>query len=229
MTDQQKTAKPSDFSPAPLSESILDFRDRPIKPRDIFMKYWLEREGLTFLASEHKTGKSILALNVAISLALGRDFLDFEIPSARKVLLVQQEISDPAMKDRIEKMIKSGLKGELANLIILTRREQTLKLSRPQDREILDKIVQDRKIDLIIFDPFATFHEKNEQANAEMSVILDYFAELMKKYSVGILVIHHFGKPSAGERQDSYKMRGASVLGDRPDAIHHLNPTTREV
>ena len=219
MTDQQKTTKPSDLSPAPLSESILEFRDRSIKPRDIFMKYWLEREGLTMLASEHKTGKSILALNVAISLALGQDFLDFKIPSARKVLLVQQEISDPAMKDRVEKMLTSGLKGELANLIFLNRREQPLKISKPQDREILNKIVQDRKIDLVIFDPFAILHEKNEQANSEMSVILDYFAELMKKYSIGILVIHHFKKPSAKEKQDSYAMRGASVLGDRPDSI----------
>ncbi|MCG7851880.1 MAG: AAA family ATPase [Methanosarcinaceae archaeon] len=219
VSETPSRAKSPDFSPAPLAESILEFRDRPIKPRDIFMKYWLEREGLTMLASEHKTGKSILAMNVAISLALGQDFLNFKIPSARKVLLVQQEISEPAMKDRVEKMLTPGLKGELANLIFLNRQEQTLKISKPQDREILNKIVQDRKIDLLIFDPLAILHEKKESDNSDMSVILDYFAELMKKYSIGILVIHHFKKPSAKEKQDSYAMRGASVLGDRPDSI----------
>jgi hypothetical protein len=211
-----KLSSPPSF---PLVESILDFRARDVKDRDIFMEYWLEREGLTILASEHKTGKSILAMNVAISLALGQDFLDFKIPSARKVLLVQQEISEPAMKDRVEKMLTPGLKGELANLIFFNRQEQTLKISKPQDREILNKIVQDRKIDLVIFDPLAILHEKKESDNSDMSVILDYFAELMKKYSIGILVIHHFKKPSQKEKQDSYAMRGASVLGDRPDSI----------
>jgi hypothetical protein len=219
MTDQQKTAKPSDFSPAPLSESLLDFLDRPIRPRDIFMKYWLEKEGLTFLAGEHKTGKSILAMNIAISLALGREFLGFEIRTPRKVLLVQQEISDPLMKDRIDKMIKSCPRDLLANLVIPIRQDQAWKLSRPHDREIMGEIVRDHKIDLIIFDPLMTFHDKQENDNAVMSGILGYFADLIKKYGVGILVIHHFGKPSQVERQGSYKMRGASVLGDRPDAI----------
>jgi hypothetical protein len=221
MTNQNKIVNPSDSSPAPLSESLLDFLDRPIKPRNFFMKYWLEREGLTFLAGEHKTGKSILAMNVAISLALGREFLGFEIPSPRKVLLVQQEISDPAMKDRIDKMIKSvprDMCANLANLIIPTRQEQTWKLNRPRDLEKLGRIVQDNGIDLIIFDPFSTFHNKNENSNAEMSEILEHFAEMIKRYGIGILVIQHFGKPHEGERLDSYKIRGASVLGDRPDA-----------
>lgn len=214
-------AKPSDSSPAPLSESILEFLDRPIKERDIFMKYWLEREGLTFLAGEHKTGKSILAMNVAISLALGREFLGFEIPSPRKVLLVQQEISDPAMKDRIDKMIKSvprDMLANLANLVFPTRQEQAWKLSRPRDLDKLGTIVQANGIDLIIFDPLATFHDKKENDNTDMSGILEYFAYLKRRYSVGILVIHHYGKPTKEERQGSYRMRGASVLGDRSDA-----------
>jgi hypothetical protein len=206
-------------SPVPLAESILDFRARAVKKRDIFMKYWLEREGLTFLAGEHKTGKSVLAMNVAISLARGRDFLGFEIPSPRRVLLVQQEISDPAMKDRIDKMITAIPQEGLANLLTPRRPDQAWKLTRPHHREILGNIVHDHGIDLAIFDPLLTFHDKKENDNGDMSGILEFFAQLIKKHGIGVLVVHHFGKPSQVERQGSYKMRGASVLGDRPDAI----------
>lgn len=206
-------------SPAPLAESILEFRARPVKKRDVFMRYWLEREGLTFLAGEHKTGKSVLAMNLAICVATGRGFLGFEVPSPRKVLLVQQEISDPAMHDRVDKMIVSPPPELRQNLLIPRRPEQYWKLTRVPDRDLLGKIVQDCGIDLVIFDPLSTFHDKKENDNGEMSGILEYFAQLIKKHNVGILVIHHFGKPSQVDRQGSYKMRGASVLGDRPDAI----------
>ena len=206
-------------SPAPLAESILEFRARPAKKRDVFMRYWLEREGLTFLAGEHKTGKSVLAMNLAICVATGRGFLGFEVPSPRKVLLVQQEISDPAMHDRVDKMIVSPPPELQQNLLIPRRPEQYWKVTRVQDRDLLGKIIQDCGIDLVIFDPLSTFHDKKENDNGEMSGILEYFAQLIKKHSVGVLVIHHFGKPSQVDRQGSYKMRGASVLGDRPDAI----------
>ena len=201
-------------------ESILEFRARAVKKRDIFMKFWLEREGLTFLAGEHKTGKSILAINVAISLALGQDFLGFEIPSPRKVLLVQQEISEPAMKDRIDKMLGAAQPELLqSHFIVPKRREQLWKLTRQPDREDLDRIIHRHAIDLLIADPLSTLHDKKENDNGDMSGILEFFAQLIKKHGIGILVVHHFGKPSQVERQGSYRMRGASVLGDRPDAI----------
>ena len=211
--------KPPSSSPVPLAESILEFRARPAKKRDVFMRCWLEREGLTFLAGEHKTGKSVLAMNLAICIATGQGFLGFEVPSPRKVLLVQQEISDPAMHDRVDKMIVSPPPELEQNLLIPRRPEHYWKLTRVQDRDLLGKIIQDWGIDLVIFDPLSTFHDKKENDNGEMSGILEYFAQLIKKHNVGVLVIHHFGKPSQVDRQGSYKMRGASVLGDRPDAI----------
>jgi|GEM_PF-1101770 len=213
-------SKPADPSPAPLAESIADFQARAVKERDIFMRYWLEREGLTILAGEQKTGKSLLALNLAISVALGREFLGFEVPLERRVLLIEQEISTASMKDRIGKMLLSTQPEQLKDrLFFPTARDSWWKLTRPADRTDLALMIRQRDIDLVIFDPLSTFHDKKENDNADMGLICEYLAGLMRTCHVAVFVVHHFGKPSQEERYGSYKMRGASILGDRPDAI----------
>jgi len=212
-------SKPSSSTSVPLAETILEFKARSIPERDIFMKYWLEREGLTYLGGENKTGKSVIAMDVALSLALGKDFLGFEVQLPRRVLLVQQEISDSAMQDRIDKMFIGLSKDSLQNLIVPRRPDRRWKLTREKDREQLGQMVRDYRIDLVILDPISTFHNLRENDSSDMSTLSDYLADMMKKHRIGIFVIHHHGKSTQFERQGSQKLRGSSVLGDRADAI----------
>lgn len=211
--------KPSVSTFVPLAETILEFKARSIPERDIFMEFWLEREGLTVLGGDNKTGKSILAMNVALSLALGKDFLDFKIKQARRVLLVQQEISESAMQNRIDKLFVGLSEDSLQNLIMPRRPDRRWKLTNEKDRKKLGQIVMDNGIDLVIFDPFSTFNSLRENATEDMSTICDYLADMMKEYKIGIFVIHHYAKPAQVDRQGSQKLRGSIVLADRADAI----------
>lgn len=208
----------------PQIENLRDFMEREIPTREVFLENWIERKALTILGGEQKVGKSIIALNIAKSLAIGRNFLGFKVLKPRKVLLIQQEISDSAMKERITKMLKkedSPLLDE--NFLIKNTTGSLLKITKPEDRKQLFKEIEEYKPDLIIFDPLSTFHDKKENDEKEMAEVFDYFFEIVHKFKVAILVIHHYGKPAIAQRQGSHLLRGHSIIGDRADAIIVFN------
>jgi len=203
--------------------TLTEFMKKDIPPRDIFMACWVEREHLTILGGRQKVGKSILAVNLGLSVANGTDFLGFKVPQPRRVLYVQQEIAEPAMLDRLRIMV-SGLGPSYAdNFMIENTTGTPLKLTSQADRQRLSDLLDHNKPDLLILDPFSTFHNKDENSAPEMTAVLEPIFELKYKFKVGILLIHHFGKPSLAERKGSQRLRGSSVIGDRADALIMLD------
>ena len=199
------------------AETIRELREREVSPREIFVKNWAEKEALTILGGEKKTGKSLLALNLGVNLALGNDFLGFKVPKPRKVLYIQQEIADWALRDRSDKLLQDNDSDLLDNFTIITTTGDLLKITSSKDREQILSHIEDIEPDLAIFDPFSTFHNKNENDASEMNEILDFFFEIIHKFHIGIFVIHHFGKPTLNKRDGGHLFRGHSVLADRPD------------
>ncbi|MBW1862316.1 MAG: AAA family ATPase [Deltaproteobacteria bacterium] len=200
-------------------EDISAFMNRGLRERDIFIKNFVERHALTILAGEQKVGKSVLTINLMLSLAMGMDFLGFEPPMARRVLYIQQEISEWAMKSRLEKMLENPTEGFLKNFLKITTTGDPLKITDSRHRrEIFDRI-KESEPDLVVFDPLSTFHNKSENDAKEMTSVLDHFFELIKEFNIGILLVHHHGKASAVEKSGDHMPRGSSVLGDRADAI----------
>jgi hypothetical protein len=222
--EQKEQKKPSQDSIKRnriIVESAQEFMGKEIPPREILMEYWLEKEALAVLGGKKKKGKSLLSLNLALKLAQGRDFLGFKIPKQRKVLLFQQEISQGAMRERIDKMLKH--EDTPSNLRLVTLTEGPIKITNSQDRKEIHEAIDTAEPDLVIFDPLATFHNKVENDASEMSEVLGHFCEIIGKFRVGILLIHHFGKPSLVPKEGADKLRGSTVIGDRPDAIITLH------
>jgi len=205
-------------------ETLGTFRKKEIAKREIIAQYHAEKEALTILAGKLKLGKSLYAIEMGICVASGREFIDFMVPKPRKVLLYQQEISEPAMKERIEKMLKDFdspllednflIKNTVGNLIKVTDHSQKVQLFAE---------IEHCNPDLVIFDPYSTFHNKKENDEKEMSEVLDIFFEITKKFKCGVFLIHHFGKPSLAQRTGGHELRGHSVLGDRPDILILFN------
>lgn len=217
------TELPIEAITEPPIETIRAFRARNIPSREVFLQSWIEREALTILGGEQKVGKSIITLNVATSLALGNDFLGFEVPKPRRVLLYQQEISASAMKERTEKILGDESSSLLDNFLIKNTTGNSIKITKEEDRKLLYEEIAKEQPDLVIFDPLSTFHDKKENDEQDMSKVLDIFFDIMHKFKVAILLIHHYAKPSIAKRDGSHLLRGHSVLGDRPDAIIVFN------
>jgi len=220
----EPAASNPEAKPAGRALTLTEFLKKDVSPRDIFMDNWVEREHLTILAGPQKAGKSILSVNLGLSLAYGKDFLGFKVPHPRRVLYVQQEISEPAMLERLRQMTSRMTSSCSDNFMIENTAGNPLKLSTAAGRERLRKLLADNRPDLLILDPLSTFHDKEENSSTEMATVLETISELKSEFTVGILLIHHFGKPSLAVRKGSHRLRGSSVIGDRADSLIMLDP-----
>jgi len=215
--------EPTISTQKPRIETLEEFLAREMPKREIIVQYHAEKEAVSILAGEHKRGKSLYATQLALRIAEGKDFLNFIVPKPRKILLYQQEISEPSMKERLTKMLKRYSPSVLENFLIKNTVGNLVKVTNSSHRKQIHEQVETYKPELIIFDPFSTFHNRKENDEKEMSEVIDYFYEIAKKFCVAVLLIHHYGKPSMVSRQGGHLLRGHSILGDRPDIIILFN------
>ena len=204
---------------SPQIVTIKEFAKQVIHPREIFIESWIEREGLTILGGEQKVGKSIITLNLCAWLTLGRYFLGFYTPEPKNVLLYKQEISEPAMQERVKKMLGNESSNLLDNFYIKNTAGNPIKITNTNDRKRLYDEIEKSNPDLVVFDPLSTFHDKKENDAREMAAVLEHFFEIKHKYKVSILIIHHHGKSTDSVRHGGHLLRGHSIIGDRADSI----------
>ncbi len=215
--DAVKVGEKSEHHP----EDIIEFLGREKVRREIFVRNWAERNSLTILAGGPKTGKSVLVTNLMLKLALGKSFLDFEAEQPKKTLYIQQEIPEWALEERLIKMIPEEEERQLLKdkIILHSTTGTPFKISDPKDAAKISEQIDKHKPDLVIFDPLGTFHTKSENDAKEMSTVLEYFLKLIGQFNIGVIVVHHHGKPSDRPRSGGHMPRGSSVLGDRADII----------
>lgn len=153
---------------------------------------------LIMLGGKPKKGKSLLALLLGISVALGSSLWGKKVKQG-KVLFISTEDSQIRVRKRIWKMLGDPTQhcpdfesyhGEF----ILTKKE-TLEALRA-------KILQ-TKPDLIVLDPLINLFRGKELNSAEdMNEVLRPLQELAKETKVCILVIHHNRKSGGGDPVD---------------------------
>ena len=85
--------------------NVLDALDLSIDKPPMIVEDILNENGATLLASEDNVGKSMMANQLGICIATGQQFLDYEVPNARKVLLVQHEMENGEQFDRLSKQL----------------------------------------------------------------------------------------------------------------------------
>ncbi|TET66997.1 MAG: hypothetical protein E3J56_13575 [Candidatus Aminicenantes bacterium] len=202
------------------AESVADLLRRDIPERDVFVQNWAERKRLTILGGREKVGKSLIVIDMMIHLAEGEDFLELNVPQPRRVLYVQQELAEIDLQNRLKKMLPEEIRN---NLFHKTTTGAVLKIDNPDHRQMIHNDIEEIEPDLVIFDPFQTFHTKRENSNEDMNVVLDFFYEIIHRYNCGVFLIHHFSKPGEAERTGAHQFRGAGALGDRPDILICMN------
>lgn len=168
-----------------------------------------------------KSGKSILALNLAFSLAKGKDWLNFSIIKPTRTIIFQQEISRESYKERISIMTpEENDLGFLDNISI--NKERGLVIDTTQGLMAISKAIESFKPEFVIIDPLASFHTKKENVAEEMGTLFKTFQALVDKFKITIFIIHHFSKINQEERHDVYMSRGSGVISASPDSVWTL-------
>lgn len=165
---------------------------------DFLIEDLLPRANLIILAGKPKLGKSLLALQMSLCVALKRDFLDKKVKQG-SVLFISTEDSEIRLKKRIWKMLGNPNEYNKLNFhfyigsCILT------------DKKVMQSLkskVQELKPDLIVLDPLINLFQNRELNSAEdMNQVLRPLQTLARESGACVLVVHHARK-SGGDDID---------------------------
>jgi hypothetical protein len=181
----------------------------------------VREQAVAFLAGEEGCGKSLLAMNLAISIAIGAScFLNYKIQKSGKVLFLNNEIFFNDFVDRFQKMgeslpIPSG--NSLANLIVPERVPPLLEYW-----DALQKQLMLTNPILLVLDCLYWAHDKRENDAGEMKEIMRRFIQIRDIFKCVVLIVHHTKKGSASQWMGNDNMRGSGVFGAGSDTVLEL-------
>jgi len=206
--------------------SMIDYLDLDIEPIEWICKDIVSTKSISMIAGADNTGKSILALQLAMSVAIGVPFMHFEVPRARKVLLVQFEMADGMVQGRVPKVLKyfsdkypekmSYLKTNLKTVL----KSDLGDLFKDKWDSLRGNLQANRsnQYDLVIVDNLYTSTGKDISKNHEVKDVVSVIRNLVDNFDVSFLVINHHNKP-VGETYTLKKefIRGGKLLTDNLD------------
>ena len=169
--------------------------------------------GLLILAAPPKTGKSFLALDLALAVASGDRFLGHYKVKQRNALYISYEDSEARIQDRLLTITDALQIDPPENLFISTG------LPRIANQNIGEfvEIIHQKQAELIIVDTYAAGVKRNERSQNiyfddynSISLLRDF----AKKLNVCLFIIHHTSKEKKGKGltkvSGSYGITGAA-------------------
>lgn len=211
-------------------ESFETLLNKEIPEQEKLIDPLIGKQEIIVLSGPPKIGKSILSLNMAVSLARAISWTNFEIKDNHKTLIFQSEVSELEFKKRLMKIISNDSNNEKTYLKKIFHVTKTgLLINKPDGFNEISQHIKSINPDLVIFDSFIDYHSLRENEASDMARIFQSLRMLTKKYNVAILLIHHFAKISEGrEREGGYMARGSGVISSSSDGNWQFQRLRRE-
>ena len=188
---------------------------------------------VTIINAHGGTGKSLLALKMAVHIALGLDILD-ATTNGGKVAYMSLEDPEPVFRERLYKIVNNMPDEVLPRLEELTKKmmfidrygKQTMMAGFEAGKVVesgnpcaLVAQLKAHDIKCLVTDTFVRTHSLNENDNAQMGALLVLFEKVAKESGCAVILIHH--QPKVGSSKD-YAARGASAITDNARSVLHL-------
>ena len=199
--------------------SLADYMQLDIDPVEWICKDIVCTRGLSMIAGTDNTGKSILAMQLAISVAIGVPFMHFEVPRPRKVLLIQFEMDDGMVQERVPKILKyyqvnhpNEVRNSIGNLKTVMKKDLG-KLFNDKWDSLKGNLQANRndQYDLIVVDNLYTSTGKDISKNHEVKDVVSIIRNLIDTFGVSFMVINHNNKP----RGDMFTLRKEHIRGGK--------------
>lgn len=198
-------------------DTLLYYSERP---QWLVEDIWMAKN-VGWIAGEGKSYKSVLSLDLALSIASGKPFLGkYEIKDPGPVLMVQEEDPIWRVAHRLQAMAqhKDIGESEVANnqeRLILRMKDTGIplfisvggKLTFEDEPRMLalERAIDARRPRMVLLDPMFMMSAGMDEFKAgEMAQILNTLKQWRNDYGCAIAVIHHFRKSSGADTQKLY-------------------------
>lgn len=209
--------------------SAADYlRLQPPPPDQIFTDFLDAGDKLSIIGSS-KTRKTFFLIQLALSLAAGRDLMSLQVPRARKILYVQFEIREHHFHRRARNMARAlGITadGIVDNMMVINARGAGIAGAAGVKR--IAEVAKTCEPEVVIFDPLYKLANGVENAAEDTKVILNAFDGLAEQTGAAIIFVHHDAKGAPGERDIRDRGAGSNVLSRDYDACIAMTPHATE-
>lgn len=187
------------------------------------------------IAAAGGTGKSMILMQLAFSVASGDDWFGFKVAKPGKVLMLMGELEDCDLEERLEAMLnKAALPcpqkalnniipvclGGFHGLDFVHDREARIRHKLPFETAIYNAVLKRLKKDgpyaLVIIDPVSRFGGRDfEIDNSSATCLVELLEKLgQAEGNPAIVIAHHTSKASSKGKTDQTAARGSSSLTD---------------
>ncbi len=166
------------------------------------------------ICGDPKASKSFHAVDLAMSLACGVNWLGMRVPQRVRTALVSREDSPSLTQRRINKLIcgneRYGL--QLSSWMLVNTRRQLADFKVTTD-EHLQQLVEELKqfrVEFVVLDVFRSLHDSEENDNTEVQQVLQRINRIQNECECAVALVHHINKVSS---ENIFKgLRGASAI-----------------
>lgn len=182
--------------------------------------------GVIVLAGPQKTSKTIMALQVALSVAGGHaGCLGRKVGRHGPVLFIEEEGNRDKLRERIAAML-IGLELDAPPADLHLALFERVQLDDPESMALIDTTVQELRPVMVVLDPLAYLHDQDENDNTQMRKVTQPLVRLAASYDLLAVILHHVAKNAAeGGHTPGKRIRGAGSISAASDGNIVFNRT----
>ncbi|MBL8798210.1 MAG: AAA family ATPase [Planctomycetia bacterium] len=133
------------------AETLTAFLGRP-KVQDYLVEDVLAAKQMAVIGGPEKGQKSNIAIDLAISLATGTDFLcHFKVPRPVRTLVITGETCETPLEYLARRILKARMLEEVGENLLI--KQELPSLANSADLEIIVQLIRKYEIEVVIFDP----------------------------------------------------------------------------
>jgi len=163
--------------------------------------------------SDSGVGKTWLTLALALDVDRGEPWLGQFVVRPGKVLIIDEENADPLIKHRLQKLLRAHRlpeDGSTVGIEFLT--SEGINLSDSAYVEALERVLEEKRPDLVIVDALVRVHQGNENDAGDMARIFGIVKGWMGEYGCSFVFCHHRKKPGMVGSDPASMYRGSSEI-----------------
>ena len=211
------------------------------KPPEWVVENLMPAEGVATISGRAKEGKSWLALDLCLSIASGKHWLEFGTKPG-KACYVNLELGKKTFRSRVKsiaaakKIDLAALKGRFLPLTIDTAKLMAAAVEQKQEAMLASLVLEQVRLglekgampdpSLIVLDSFYKLTGRlNENDAADVELIYHLIRKLAEDdLHCKVVIIHHFAKGSPGDKMEGERAAGSRVHRQEPNTYVELTP-----
>ncbi|MDA8328777.1 MAG: AAA family ATPase [Betaproteobacteria bacterium] len=192
---------------------------------DFWLLQGLIEEGdQVILAGAPKSGKTLMASQIALAVASGGKFLSWEANTPRNVLYINLELRPKNFGKRLIAQVRGAHNLTNYQNFLIGNNLRTLNILNKNEQKEFAAHILEKDVRLVIWDVLARMHHSDENDNGAMREVMH--AIRVASGDRAHIILHHLRKPPSGSENTNMGalgMRGASSIHGEADLIMTLH------